>query len=101
MQQNIRLGLAIFGPPVFFGVFVEASYYYALQKDRLPYQVMPEWLWYFILILCLVIGDIAVYRHPFRRKLTRNLVTIIYLGIMACVLLAVHLYVACSNGDCL
>ena len=92
---------ALVGVPVAFGTYVSTSYWLALRRGFLPYTLYPEWYWFAAFAVCLIVGLVLVYLTSLRPTWLRTLVGLIYLGAMAFGLLAVHLFVACANGDCL
>jgi hypothetical protein len=92
------IALAVLGVPGLFYVYVNATYQYALSQGRLPFAVLPGWLWYSVFAVCLVAGLVALRTVS---RLRSILVSVLYIVGMAAGLLLVHLWAACANGDCL
>jgi hypothetical protein len=67
----------------------------------LPLAVFPEWHWYVTFAVCLLGGAAAVYSTSLQPWRLRVGLGIAYAALMAVGLLAVHLAVACTSGDCL
>lgn len=101
---NTRFGLvagivvAVLGVPAVFYFYVNASYQYGLSQGRLPFAVLPGWLWYTVFAVCLVAGLVALRTVSRLRSIP---ISVLYVAGMAAGLLLVHLWAACANGDCL
>jgi len=100
-QKYIYILSAALGPPAIFGAFAEGIYKYALSIGKLPYLIMPDWVWYSAYVLSLAVGVLALSCLPFQSKFRKNIATALYILFMTGVLLAINLTVACTNGDCL
>ena len=92
------IALAVLGVPALFYVYVSASYQYALSQGRLPFAVLPGWLWYMVFGACLLAGLVALRMVS---RLRSVLISVLYIFGMSAGLLLVHLWAACANGDCL
>jgi hypothetical protein len=92
------VALAVLGVPAFFYVYVSATYEYALSQGRLPFTVLPGWLWYAVFGACLVAGLVVLRMIS---RLRSILVSVLYVAGMTACLLLIHLWTACANGDCL
>lgn len=84
--------------PLLFAVYVAVSYQVALRSGRLPITNEPEWIWWSVLIGLLVLGAYLVWLGAIRLK--PFFVAVYAIG-MTAVLLGIHYWVACLNGDCL
>jgi len=105
MAQRERMGMqwvvALVGVPIAFGAYVLISYRVALGRGYLPYTHTPEWYWFAAYGLCLFVGAFLVYRVLIRPTWLRITAGLAYAVAMGVGLLAVQLFVACSQGDCL
>jgi len=92
---------ALVGVPSVFGTYVLASYRLALQQGFLPFMLYPEWYWFAAFASSMVVGLVLVYLTSLTPTWFRIVVGLLYLVAMSVGLLAVHLFVACANGDCI
>lgn len=103
-KRLVPIGLSIWalgGVPLMFFIYVEWSYHYALSKGKLPFSALPEWLWFLVFGLCLVSGLVSLFNLSVFQAKNRIFLGTLYTLVMSGILLAVHLFVACNNGDCI
>ncbi len=84
--------------PLLFAAYVAISYQIALKSGRLPITNEPEWIWWSVLVGLLILGVYLVWLGVARLKI---LLAAIYAIAMTTILLGIHYWVACMNGDCL
>jgi hypothetical protein len=100
--KNLSLASwSIVGVPVIFAGYVEWSYQYSLSRSGLPFNILPQWLWFVIFGICIISGAIAVGALPFKNNRVRIALIVSYLVVMIIMLASIHIYVACINEDCL
>jgi hypothetical protein len=98
-RQRIMLVLgSLVLVPMLFAVYVAVSYRIALSSGRLPITNEPEWIWWLVLVGVLIVGAYLVWLGVARLK---AVAVAAYVIVMTAVLLGVHHWVACMNGDCL
>lgn len=98
-KQGILALAALVVVPALFSAYVALSYKLALQKGRLPITNEPEWVWWSVLGLLLVVGIFLISRSTTGKR--RMLVALLYAVAMTASLVGVHLWIACLFGDCL
>jgi len=84
--------------PLLFAAYVALSYQVALKSGRLPITNEPEWIWWAVLIGLLILGVYLVWIGVTRLRI---LFAAVYAIAMTAILLGIHYWVACINGDCL
>ena len=92
---------AAVGVPVLFSAYVQWTYKYSFNKGGLPFNTLPEWLWYVVFGALLISGVAAVFLLLYKKQWVKYVVATTYAAVMVFILLWAHLYVACINGDCL
>ena len=85
--------------PMLFAMYVAFSYKLALQSGRLPITNEPEWIWWSVLSLLVVLGAYLVTLSAVGKL--RFVLAGVYAVTMTAALLGIHLWIACMNGDCL
>ena len=88
---------AAVAPAAAFFAIAEGIY----KHEHFSRTIVHEWVWYFAYILSLAIGLLILSRIPFQKRHVRALTFIVYIVIIVGLLMAINLFVACSNGDCL
>jgi hypothetical protein len=97
-------GWALAGVWLVYGGFVYGSYRYALARGYLPYTLWPQWPVLYVGIFFVVSGLMALALVNLPKLRLRPLVVVwglVYVVLMSGGLIAVHIIVACANGDCL
>jgi hypothetical protein len=97
-QKTVSLISALVLIPAAFAVYVALSYRFALKAGRLPITNEPEWIWWSILVGLVFLGGCLMWVGVARLKI---LFAAVYAIAMTAVLLGIHYWVACLNGDCL
>ena len=83
--------------PSLFAAYVAGSYKVALASGRLPITNEPEWIWWSVLVGISMVGTYLFWLGVPRLKL---LFVAVYAIGMPAILLGIHYWVACMNGDC-
>ena len=98
-------GWALAGVCLAYGSLLYAAYRYALARGQLPYTLWPDWPVVLVIALFVLSGLVALTMANLRRLHDRPLVAVtwgvLYAALMSGGLFAVHIVVACANGDCL
>lgn len=98
-KRQVMLAIAAVAlVPALFAIYVSVSYYFALKGGRLPLTDDTEWIWWSVLVSLLLVGSYLAWVAAPRLK---ALFAGVYLVAMTACLLAIHLWIACANGDCL
>jgi hypothetical protein len=92
---------ALIGVPAVFAFYVESTYRYALSRGGLPLNILPEWLWFIVFGLSILSGAVTIGLIRFKEQWKRIITIAGYIVTMIALLLMIHLFVACINGDCL
>jgi len=96
---------AFIGVVIAYIVFVFGSYRYALAHGGLPYTMWEHWPVFYVVAFLVLSGLGALALLNIRRLRLQPLVAGVlgrlYVVVMSVILFALHLVVACANGDCL
>jgi hypothetical protein len=102
--NSVLFAWAVAGAPLGYGIFVYASYYYALSQGHLPYGYISFWPWQGV-IVTLVTGGTALFlshrASPFLGRDYPAALFVAYAVLLSLPLAFVHAVAACASGDCL
>ena len=99
-RKRLAIGLgALVAVPILFAMYVALSYRLALRSGRLPITNEPEWIWWSVLGLLVVVGVYLVTLSTTGKL--RFVLAGLYAITMTAALVGIHFWIACLNGDCL
>lgn len=90
---------AFLGTPLLFCLYVRGTYWYAASTGRLPYAVLPDWVWYPVFGVCLLSGLGSLQKMLKMETASRILLGLVYFVAMAALLVFLHCRIALENGD--
>ena len=100
-RDRLLLTLAWIIVPIAFGIYIFASYRYALSNGRLPYSDGNEWVFWAVYGSSLALGVLSIFSTAGGNRGGKTLFSACYLAIMGAVLFLMWFLIACQQGDCL